>query len=173
MRTLRLSVLFGLLLCALGCVDRRFVVTTNVPGAQIYKDGQPVGASPADGRWEYAGYYNFTAVAPGYEPTVKRIRFKPRWFEYPPLDFFAEVLYPFRIEDVRSVELELYPVRPVNQDQLIGEAETLRSRGLNLPPTQVPDKKDNKTGPPAPVTPFAPMTPSESQKKNEEQPKKF
>lgn len=147
-RFLALATLPTLLVSGLGCVDRRFVVTTNVPGAQVYLDDQPVGASPADGRWDYAGYYKFTAVAPGYEPTVQRIRFRPKWFEYPPLDFFAEVLWPFRIEDVRHVELELFPARPVNPDSLISEAEQLRSRGQQLPPSQVPEKPK-----PTPVNP--------------------
>jgi len=147
MRMLQLCIVSLLLITAVGCVDRRFIVTTNVPGAQVYMDDKPVGASPADGRWDYSGYYKFTAVAPGYEPTVQRIRFRPRWYEYPPLDFIAEVLYPFRIEDVREVQLELYPVRPVNQEALIGDAESLRNRGLSLPPTQVPDPKKQPTNP--------------------------
>ena len=39
----------GLLLIAVatglgtGCVDRRFVVRTNVPGAQVYRDGTALG----------------------------------------------------------------------------------------------------------------------------------
>lgn len=159
MRSVSLLMVAILLTSSVGCVDRRFIVTTNVPGAQVYMDDKPVGASPADGRWEYSGYYKFTAVAPGYEPTVKRIRFRPRWFEYPPLDFFAEVLYPFRIEDVRQVELELFPVKPVNQEAIIDDAESLRNRGQTLPPTQVPDTKKTATTPArsAEASPLAPQ----------------
>src|SRR5436190_16711517 len=86
-----------------GCVDRRFVVETNVPGAQVSWDGVPIGPSPADSRWEYAGYYEFKAVAPGYEPLTQRVLFAPKWYQYPPFDFVAEVLWPFRVEDVRRV----------------------------------------------------------------------
>src|SRR6266542_684785 len=128
-----LVLLAGAVGLAAGCVDRRFVVETNVPGAQIYVDGKPVGASPADGQWEYAGYREFTAVAPGYEPLVQRVRFAPMWYEFPPLDFFAEVLWPFRIEDRRAVHLALEPTRPVNEAALGGSADTLRARGLTLP----------------------------------------
>ena len=48
-----------------GCVDRRFVVESSVPGTQIYVDGKPLGVAPVDSKWEYAGYYNVTALAPG------------------------------------------------------------------------------------------------------------
>lgn len=132
-----------------GCVDRRFLVETNVPGAQVYVDGRPIGASPADGPWEYAGYRRFTAVAPGYEPLVQDVNFAPKWYEFPPLDFFAEVLWPFRIEDRRSVQLHLEPTRPVNETALVGAADALRARGQTLPPTTVPRPDRPATPPPA------------------------
>jgi len=140
---MRFGFVFGIatLAFATGCVDRRFVVESNVPGAQIYVDGEPIGPSPADGWWEYAGYREMIAVAPGYEPLVERVRFKAKWYEYPPLDFVAEVLWPFRIEDVRRVKLNLEPSRPVNQTTLIGDADSLRSRSAMLPPTSVPASK--------------------------------
>lgn len=137
-----------LILLSTGCVDRRFVVETNVPGAQIYVDGTPIGPSPADSWWEYAGDYQFTAVAPGYEPLVKKVKLKAKWYQYPPFDLVAEALWPFRIEDVRRVQLTLEPVRPINQQELIGAADELRARGLTLPPTSVPDTKAPKSTPP-------------------------
>ena len=142
-----------------GCVDRRFVVETNVPGAQIAVDGVPIGPSPTDGRWEYAGCYEFTAVAPGHEPLVQMVRFAPKWYQYPPFDFVAEVLYPFRIEDVRRVRLRLEPTRPVNQAALVSAADTLRARGATLPPSSIPDDTPQRpTGRSGPPTPVAPMT---------------
>src|SRR3954468_23914678 len=86
---------------ATGCVDRRFVVATNVPAAQVYVDGHALGPAPVDGRFEYAGYYEFRASAPGYESLVVKQKFQPKWHDYPGLDFLAEVVWPFRIEDVR------------------------------------------------------------------------
>lgn len=128
-----------------GCVDRRFVVETNVPGAQVAVDGAALGPSPVDGRREYPGWYTFTASAPGYEPLEQRVRFRHRWYDYPPLDFVAEVLWPFRIEDVRRVRLDLEPVRPVNIGELTTRGEELRTVGQNLPPSKVPAR----TAPPA------------------------
>ncbi len=140
MRTGRFKLIFlAIGLCGTtGCVDRRFVVETNVPGAQVYVDGVPIGPSPADGSWEYAGRREIIAVAPGYESRVERVRFKAKWYEYPGLDFFAEVVWPFRIEDVRRVKLDLEPTRSVNQVELISNADSLRARAASLPPTSVP-----------------------------------
>jgi hypothetical protein len=150
MTTGRLALILAAGLLA-GCVDRRFVVETNVPGAQVAIDGTPIGPSPADGRWEYAGKYEFTAVAPGYEPLTQLVYFEPRWYQYPPFDFIAEVLWPFRIEDVRRVQLVLEPARPVSQLDLIQSADVLRTRGLSLPPPTVQDESDRPPLPPQPA----------------------
>jgi PEGA domain len=121
-----------------GCVDRRFVVRTNVPGAQIYRDGTALGPAPVDARYDYTGYYEFRAVAPGYEPLVERVKFRPKWYDYPGLDLIAEVLWPVRIEDVRTVNLTLIPAKPVQTDLLIQQADLRRARGQTLPPSSIP-----------------------------------
>jgi hypothetical protein len=158
MSTVRYGLLFAFAGLAVGCVDRRFVVETNVPGAQVSVDGVPIGATPADARFEYAGKYEFKAVAPGYEPLTQLVTLKPKWHNYPPLDFFAEVLWPFRIEDVRRVQLVLEPVRPVNQIELIQSADALRARGLSLPPPNVQDETTLPPRPPQPAPLAAPPT---------------
>lgn len=158
MNTVRFGLLIAAAALAVGCVDRRFVVETNVPGAQVSMDGIPIGATPADGRFEYAGDYEFKAVAPGYEPLTQRVTFHPKWHNYPPLDFFAEVLWPFRIEDVRRVQLMLEPVRPVNQVELLNAANILRERGLSLPPPTVFDETPLPPRPLQPAPPVAPPT---------------
>jgi hypothetical protein len=145
-----------------GCVDRRFVVTTNVPGAQVFWDGKPLGPSPVDSEFEYAGNYEFTALAPGYEPLREKVRFAPKWYMYPPFDLIAETLYPGRIEDVRRVTLNLVPKRQLTDEQLLAQANVLRAQGKALPPPRFPDKKDApppaRPGPPPIVSP-GPITP--------------
>lgn len=163
-RLFPLSILVAFV-AAVGCVDRRFVVETNVPGAQVTVDGVPIGPSPADAEWEYAGNKRFRAVAPGYEPLDQVVNFRPKWYNYPPFDFFAEVLWPLRIEDVRRVRLTLQPRQPVNRDALLQSADQLRVRGNSLPPASVPAKLEpvNSTDQPSPTNniqlPFGGLTP--------------
>ncbi len=140
-----------------GCVDRRFVVTTNVPGAQIAVDGKNLGPSPVDSEFEYAGNYEFTALAPGYEPLRQKVRLAPKWYMFPPFDLITEVLYPGRIEDVRRVTLTLVPKQQLTDEQLLAQANVLRAQGKALPPPRFPDKKDApppaRPGPPPIVSP--------------------
>lgn len=146
-------------LLAVGCVDRRFVVSSNVPGAHVTVDGDPVGPTPADGAYVYTGKREFHATAPGYEPLTQTITFEPKWWDYPVLDLFAEVLWPFRIEDVRRVHLELIPTVPLSPQQVQAAAEQLRAKGLALPPPRVPNEFPEvapKTDPYANLGPLPP-----------------
>jgi hypothetical protein len=135
---------------AVGCVDRRFVVTTNVPGAAVAVDGEQLGPTPADAAYVYTGKREFRATAPGYEPLTQVVTFEPKWWDYPGLDLFAEVLWPFRIEDVRRVHLDLQPVVPRSPEEIIAGAEALKVRGLSLPPPSVPNEQPGSPGRPDP-----------------------
>ena len=81
------------------------------------------------------------------------MRFKPKWYDYPGLDLFAEVFWPFRIEDVREVNLMLQPACPLRPDELQLNADNLRARGFALPPSQIPEPPKAP-----PVTELRPVT---------------
>ncbi|MBY0456260.1 MAG: PEGA domain-containing protein, partial [Gemmataceae bacterium] len=83
-----------------GCVDRRFVIVSNVPGAQVYIDNKAIGAAPAHAPFEYYGYYTIKLVHPGYETLEERVHVAAPWYAYPPFDFLAEVVWPFHVRDV-------------------------------------------------------------------------
>jgi PEGA domain len=115
-----------------GCVERRFVVTTDPPGAMVLVNNRPLGSAPADGRFDYYGTYEFTLIADGYETLTVREPIRAPWYEYFPLDFASENLWPFHIEDVRRFH---YPMRPLcqpNTKELLDQAERLRQRGSTL-----------------------------------------
>jgi hypothetical protein len=138
-RLTRLLAAVAVAAAAGGCVERRFVVTSNAPGAQVYINNAPVGPSPSDATWEYTGKYEFRLVAPGYEPLRQVVEVRPRWYEYAPLDFFFEAVWPLHIEDVRRYHFDLTPAAPVRTDELLDAANGLRERGRSLPPPQEPD----------------------------------
>jgi hypothetical protein len=136
-RAVRLAVVLAGLAAA-GCVDRRFVIESNVPNAQVYIDNKPIGAAPAHAPFDYYGHYNITLVHPGFQPVTQRVHVTAPWYSYPPLDFLAEVLWPFRIEDVRRYYFEMTPAPQTRTDDLIGAADNLRQRGWALPMPDTP-----------------------------------
>ena len=153
-RTPRMVAVLGVLACA-GCVDRRFIIESNVPNAQVYIDDQPVGAAPSHSSFEYYGNYTVTLVQPGYETLTKRVHVRAPWYAYPPFDFAAEVLWPFHIKDTRRYYFELHEATKTRTDDLLNSAEALRLRGQTLPSPERPALPKAKPGA-APTQPIAP-----------------
>jgi hypothetical protein len=123
-----------------GCVERRFVVESDPPGAIVYVNNSSMGATPVDVPFLYYGVYDLTLVRDGCETLRVRQNVQPPLYAYPPLDFAAENLYPFHIEDVRRFRYQLRPVRIPQTDELLRQATDLRERGQQLgQPTPVRD----------------------------------
>jgi hypothetical protein len=145
--------LLGVMACAAGltgCVDRRYVITSDPPGAVVYKNGQPLGATPVDDHFTYYGKYEFVLVKDGYE-TTKRVEEIPTpWYQYFPIDFFAENLWPSRIVDVHRFHVEMKPAAAVRTDVLLDQAQNLRNRGHAIAP---PEATAATPPPPAPPLP--------------------
>jgi hypothetical protein len=134
MRGGRAILLTATLLLA-GCVERRFVIESDPPGALVLMNGQPIGATPVDGHFLFYGKYNFTLIKDGYETLQVEERFDAPWYQYFPLDFFSENLYPGRIEDVRRpAPYKMVPKMQPRTDALLGQAENFRAKGRSLQP---------------------------------------
>jgi PEGA domain len=126
---------FGfLLVSSTGCVDRRFVVTTDPPGALVLRNNAPIGFAPADDHFTYYGNYHFTLVKDGYETQQVDQYIPAPWYEYPPFDFFAENLLPWHIIDVRRFHYQMQPRVVPRGDEVLNRAQELRDRGRIVTP---------------------------------------
>lgn len=123
---------------AAGCVDRRFVIESNVPNAQVFIDNKSIGAAPAYAPFEYYGTYSVTLVHPGFETETQRIHVTAPWYAYPPFDFLAEVVWPFHVRDTRRYYIELHEATKTRVEDLLNNAEALRQRGWSLPQPERP-----------------------------------
>jgi hypothetical protein len=115
-----------------GCVERRYVVTSDPPGALVYRNGVPLGPTPVDDFFVYYGSYDITLVKDGYETLHAKVKIDAPWYEYPPLDFVAENLFPYTIRDIREggqFHFNLQPLQAVQPDDVLRRATELRERG--------------------------------------------
>jgi hypothetical protein len=121
-----------------GCIEQRYVIETDPPGALVLVNGQPIGSTPVDGYFTYYGTYNFTLIKDGYQTKQVAQKIAMPWFELPGIDFVTENIYPGRIEDVRRFRYCLEPLVQVRTDDLLQQAEQLRTRGraVNGEPAQ-------------------------------------
>lgn len=137
----RIVVLLGAVLWAglmSGCVERRYVITSDPPGAVVLRNGQPLGATPVDDHFVYYGDYHFTLIKEGYETRQVIQHIPAPWYQYFPLDFISENVFPWPITDVRRFHFPLEPRRTVNPDELLNEAQNLRNRGRSVGPEAPP-----------------------------------
>src|SRR5260370_28645753 len=101
-----------------GCVERRFIITTEPPDAIVYDEkGLPMGASPTDREFVYYGDYQFTLVQDGYETMVVREKVRAPWYEWFLLDFFSENVIPWTLRDIRRFNYQLQPKLVVPPDR--------------------------------------------------------
>jgi len=125
-----------------GCVRRRLTVRTSQPGAKVYVDRQPIGLTPVSDYFTYYGTRHIEIVKDGYKTESFLRTFRPPWYQWPGIDFFAESVWPFEVRDERILDVELTPEPVVAPESLLGSAEALRlqaQQGLavGLPPTAI------------------------------------
>ncbi|MCP4593710.1 MAG: PEGA domain-containing protein [bacterium] len=118
-----LLVLMGLLT---GCVRRSLTVRTAPSGALVYLNDEEVGRSPVTTDFLWYGDYDVILRKEGHQTLKTHAVIRAPWYQVPPLDFFAEALYPGRIHDERFLSFELEPEDLPGRDELIERAETFR-----------------------------------------------
>src|SRR5437868_4852974 len=103
-----------------GCVERRFVIESDPPGALVLVNGQPLGATPVDGHFLFYGKYQFTLIKDGYETLQVEECFRAPWYQYFPVDFLSENIYPGKVEDIRRPKpYQLMPKAQPRADELL------------------------------------------------------
>src|SRR5262245_60705353 len=76
---------FGVVIVAgvlAGCVERRYVITSDPPGAAVFRNGQFIGSTPVDDHFLYYGNYHYTLVKDGFETLQVDQPIPAPWWEY-------------------------------------------------------------------------------------------
>ncbi len=135
--------MFRVLFCCLvvlatcaGCVERRIYIVTQPADVDVYIDGEFIGKTrekdhpegPLYANFIFYGKREYTLRKPGYATLSGEIDLEVPWYEYPPIDFFAEVLTPWIIVDEHFVEAKLEKAKPADVDTLYRSALDYRRR---------------------------------------------
>jgi hypothetical protein len=157
----RLAALLLALTLATGCVERRFVITVDPPGAVVYCNGENVGVAgvaPSGGvdkYFVYYGKYRFQIVKDGYVTLTTEELIATPWYEFPPLDFFSENLYPFRVSDVRRLHFHLEKATKENSAELLQRSIPLMQKNNQIVSPNAPQGQPGATS----VSPLLPAQP--------------
>jgi hypothetical protein len=120
-RRMAIVVLMAVIGMACGCVERRYTVRTDPPGAQVIVNGESLGPTPASHNFYYYGDREVTLVADGYATKTLIQPINAPWWDNYLTEFFSENLVPFVIRDEREFTYKMEP-------------EALRSEARVLPP---------------------------------------
>jgi hypothetical protein len=119
-------------LCS-GCVERRYTVRTDPPGATIVVNGEEIGPSPASRNFYFYGNREITMILDGYETRTVIQPVPAPWWDNYVTEFFTENLLPFTWRDEREFRYKLTPAVATPEGDLRDRAEGLRSEARVLP----------------------------------------
>jgi hypothetical protein len=111
-----------------GCVERKLTINTEPQGAKVLLNDQEIGVSPVTVPFNWYGDYWVRISKDGYEALDTHRELRAPLHDYPPFDFFAEILYPGRIVDAYEWTFHLAPKEYPTRDQLIEEGQSLQSQ---------------------------------------------
>jgi hypothetical protein len=96
-----------------GCVERKFFIRTDPPGAEVALNrGEPLeGRTPLETPFEHYGTYHLRITHPDCPEFEGAAPVEAPWWAYPPFDLFTDLLWPFTIHDHREIHVAL-PPRP-------------------------------------------------------------
>jgi hypothetical protein len=145
-----------LLLVASGCVQRTLTVQTDPPGALVSLNDQEIGRTPVTRNFTWYGVYDVEVRMAGYQSIKTTSPVIAPWWQWIPMDFFAEFL---PLTDHHDLMFTLHPPdeQSNESDLLVRRAEQLGSELENTRKTTTQPLKTGKHEK-KPATTTAPTT---------------
>jgi PEGA domain len=131
-RTAMLLILAGVCVHS-GCVERRYTIRSDPPGATVVVNGEEIGPAPASKSFVYYGDREITLLLDGYETKTLIQPIKAPWWDNLFTEFFTENLVPVTLRDEREYKYQLTPAQSPPKGELRDRAESLRSEARVLP----------------------------------------
>ncbi len=142
-------------LATAGCVERKMLIRSDPPGAPVWIDEKYVGETPVDRSFVFYGERSIR-VGPmrdengkvSYREVERLVSVEAPGYEYFPIDFLSEVLYPFTLTDVHEIPAFKLP----KAGQAPAQPPAARVEDLRREATEFRDKalRTIPEGPPTP-----------------------
>ena len=111
-----------------GCVERKLTINTEPQGALVILNDEEIGTSPVTVSFEWYGDYWVRISKEGYESLNTHRPLKRPLHDYPPFDFFTQIINPNRIVDSYEWTFQLEPRKQISREELIRAAEKLEKQ---------------------------------------------
>ncbi len=124
-RALALLAVLAFALPAAGCVERRFLIRSEPEGAAVRMNGRLLGRTPVEIPFDDYGVVQLETDpmdtdqdrAPEYQRFSAAFDLAAPWYQWFPLDFFSDNLWPWTVVDRHGALLVLKPALNYNSDE--------------------------------------------------------
>ena len=113
-----------------GCVRRTIRITTDPPNALVFLNDREIGRSEVATDFLWYGDYDVLIRQEGYQTLSTHWKLTRPWYQYVPLDFFTEILWPGWIHDVHERHFVLERHVAPAQEELIERAGEIRTKAI-------------------------------------------
>lgn len=117
-----------------GCVERRYTIRTEPPGALAIVNGEEIGHTPVSRNFTFYGSRDVTLSLDGYETQRIIQPMKSRWYDNLLTEFISENIIPWTIRDDREYVYKMTPLNEMPANELLNRGESLRSQAQYAPP---------------------------------------
>ncbi len=117
-----------------GCVERRYTIRTNPPGALAIVNDEEIGPTPVSRSFTYYGDRKVTLMLDGYATKTVIEPINAPWWDNLITEFFVENMIPYTFRDEREFLFPMEPATVPEKNDLVARAEALRSEGRIIPP---------------------------------------
>ena len=118
-----------------GCVERRYTIRTDPPGALVVMNGEPIGISPVSKSFVYYGDRNVRIIKEGYETLDIVQPIKAPYWDNLLTEFFTENLIPYTFRDELEFNYKLQPNQTADPNDVLARSEALRAEA-QAPPVE-------------------------------------
>jgi hypothetical protein len=116
-----------------GCVERRYTIRSDPPGATVIVNGEEIGPTPASKTFYYYGNREVTLMLDGYQTRTVIQPINAPWWDNYATEFFSENMVPLSLRDERDYTFPLVPAVSPPVAELRNRAESLRQEAQTLP----------------------------------------
>jgi hypothetical protein len=116
-----------------GCVERRYTIRTDPPGARVIVNGEDIGTTPVSRSFTFYADRSIRIIKEGYETKDVIEKFRAPWYDNYLTEFFTENLNPYTFRDEVEFNYKLTPAQPAESNGVLSRAEATRAQGQAPP----------------------------------------
>jgi hypothetical protein len=117
----------AIMMLSAGCVERKLTIVTQPEKATVWLNDEEIGTTPVTVNFNWYGDYRVRIEKSGYAIINTHKNLKPPLYDYFPIDFFAQHVWPGLIVDTYTWNYEMKPFEAPNSEELITAGKAARA----------------------------------------------